>query len=93
MLASIGKEEPIMAIQLDLPQEIVDAVGTELEREVLEGLLLKLVSEGRMSLGRAGQLLDMTRWEAIGWYTGHGLPYPNLNEEELADELRHAQED
>jgi predicted HTH domain antitoxin len=82
-----------MAIQLDLPQEIVDAVGSELEREVLEGLLLKLVSEGRMSLGRAGQLLGMTRWEAIQWYTGHGLPYPNLNEEELKDELRHAQED
>jgi predicted HTH domain antitoxin len=82
-----------MAIQLDLPQEIVEAVGSELEREVLEGLLLKLVSEGRMSLGRAGQLLGMTRWEAIQWYTGHGLPYPNLNEGELKDELRHAQED
>jgi predicted HTH domain antitoxin len=77
-----------MVIQPDLPQEIVVAVGLELERGVLEGLLLKLVSEGRMSLGRAGQLLGMTRWEAIQWYTGQGLPYPNLNEEELAYELR-----
>jgi predicted HTH domain antitoxin len=93
-MAYQASKEDGMAIQLELPHEVVEAVGAEaLEREVLEGLLLKLVSEGRMSLGRAGQLLGMTRWEAIQWYTGHGLPYPNLNEEELADELRHAQED
>ncbi len=83
-----------MAVQLDLPQEVVEAVGSKmLQQEVLEGLLLKLVSEGRMSLGKAGGLLNMSRWEAIQWYTGHGLAYPNLDEEELADELRHAHED
>jgi hypothetical protein len=47
-----------MAVQLDLPQEVVEAVGSKmLQQEVLEGLLLKLVSEGRMSLGKAGGLL------------------------------------
>jgi hypothetical protein len=35
----------------------------------------------------------MSRWEAIQWYTGHDLAYPNLDEEELEDELRHAHED
>ncbi len=82
-----------MAIHLDLPPEVVAAARPDLEREVLEGLLLKLVSEGRMSLGKAGGLLGMSRWEAIGWYTGHGLAYPNLSEEDVADELKHAWED
>jgi predicted HTH domain antitoxin len=36
-----------------------------IEQEVLEGLLLKLVAEGRVSLGKAAELLAMDRLEAI----------------------------
>jgi predicted HTH domain antitoxin len=82
-----------MAVRLDLPQDVLDAAGPQLQQDVLEGVLLKLVSEGRMSLGRAGTLLGMSRWEAVQWYTRHGLPYPNLTPDDLDDELRHAHQD
>ncbi|HET7272649.1 MAG TPA: hypothetical protein VFI90_16375 [Rubrobacter sp.] len=58
---------------------------------MIEGVLLLLVSEGKMSVARAGEILDLGgRISAIRWYTGHGLPYPDLSEEDVADDLRYA---
>ncbi|MBA3795452.1 MAG: hypothetical protein H0X19_15130 [Rubrobacter sp.] len=53
-------------------------------------MLLFLVSEDRMSVARAGEILDLDRMSAIRWYTSHGFYYPDLSEEDLAEDLRHA---
>jgi hypothetical protein len=79
-----------MSIVVDLPQRVIELLEPDREREVLEGTLLKLVSEGRVTLALAGELLGKDRAAAIQWYTGHGLPYPNLGREDLADELDYA---
>ena len=76
-----------MPITLELPPEIIDAYGDDLERKVLKGLLLQLVREERMSVGKAGSLLGLNRLEAIRWYTSHGYDYPNWDEDEWAREL------
>lgn len=71
-----------MNLHLELPAEVVEA---------LEGVLLLLVSKGRMSVARAGEILGLEgRLSAIRWYTGHGLPYPDLSEEDFADDLGYA---
>ena len=46
-------------INLELPAEVVEALGPEPEHEVLEGILLLLVSEGKMSVARAGETLGL----------------------------------
>jgi len=80
-----------MNLKVELPVEVVDALGPEPEREVIEGVLLLLVSEGKMSVARAGEILGLRgRVSAIRWYTGHGLPYPDLSDEDVADDLRYA---
>jgi len=80
-----------MDVRVELPAEVVEALGPKPEREVLEGVLLLLVSEGKMSMARAGEILGLEgRISAISWYTGHGLPYPDLSEEDLADDLKYA---
>jgi hypothetical protein len=80
-----------MNLKVELPTEVVDALGPEPEREVIEGVLLLLVSEGKMSVARAGEILGLRgRISAIRWYTGHGLPYPDLSEEDVADDLKYA---
>lgn len=76
--------------QVTLPDALRGLLGDDAEREVLEGVLLKLVSEGRLSLGRAAELLGLGLEEAVRWYSGHGLSYPNLDDEELARELAFA---
>jgi hypothetical protein len=80
-----------MNLKVELPVEVVDALGPEPEREVIEGVLLLLVTEGKMSVARAGEILGLGgRISAICWYTGHGLPYPDLSKEDVADDLRYA---
>lgn len=80
-----------MDMKLTLPDEVLEALGPQPEREVLEGVLLLLVSEEKMSVARAGEILGLKgRVSAIRWYTGHGLPYPDLSEEDFADDLKYA---
>jgi hypothetical protein len=58
---------------------------------VIEGVLLLLVSEGKMSVARAGEILGLRgQISAIRWYTGHGLPYPDLSKEDVVDDLGYA---
>lgn len=60
-----------MDVRFTLPDEILDALGPDPEREALEGLLLLLVGEGRLSLERAGEILGLeNREKAEHWYAG-----------------------
>jgi hypothetical protein len=77
-------------MNLELLDEVVEALGPEPERSALEAVLLFLVSEGKMSVSRAGEILHLDRISAISWYTSHGFYYPDLSEEDLDEELRHA---
>ena len=79
-----------MSINLQLPEEVIEVLGPEPEREALEAVLLFLVSEGRISVARAGEILGLDRLAAVRWYTSRGFYYPDLSEEDLAEELRHA---
>ncbi len=78
--------------QVTLPDALSQLLGDDAERVVLEGVLLKFVSEGRTTLGRAAELLGMSFEEALRWYSGHGLAYPNLDDEELEHELAFARD-
>jgi hypothetical protein len=76
-----------MTLELDLPPEVKDAYGQTLERKILEGLLLQLVHEERLSIAKAGSLLGLDRVEAIRWYTSFGLAFPNWDHDEWSHEL------
>lgn len=77
-------------MNLELPEEVIEALGPEPERTTLEAVLLFLISEDKMSVARAGEILDFGRMSAIRWYTSHGFYYPDLSEEDMAEDLRHA---
>ena len=79
-----------MSMHLELPEEVVEALGPEPERAALEAVLLFLISEDKMSVARADEILGLGRISAINWYTSHGFYYPDLSEKDLAEELRHA---
>jgi hypothetical protein len=79
-----------MSVSLDLPEEVVEALGPEPERQALEAVLLFLIGEDRMSVARAGRILGLDRLAAIRWYTSHGFFYPDLSPEELDEDIRHA---
>lgn len=43
-----------------------------------------------MSVARAVEILGLDRISAIRWYTSHGFYYPDLSEEDLAEDLHYA---
>ncbi len=57
-----------MEMKLTLPDEVTKLLGEEPEREVLEGILLLLVGEGKLPLERAGGMLGLGGEEAARWY-------------------------
>lgn len=81
-----------MELSLWLPDELKEVLGPKPERDALEALLAELAFNGRISVVFAGQVLGLTPAESIEWYTSRGHNYPDLTEEELADELRFGSE-
>ncbi|CAN5274708.1 MAG: hypothetical protein ACR2HO_07615 [Rubrobacteraceae bacterium] len=67
----------VMDMKLTLPDEIIEALGPNPEREALEGVLLLLVGEGRLSLERAGVVLGFEdSKEAERWYVERARARP-----------------
>lgn len=79
-----------MDVKITLPDEVLEALGPDPEREALEGVLLLLVGEGRMGLERAGVVLGMGREEAARWHAERTLFRSKLGVHLPADE-RHIQ--
>lgn len=78
-------------LELKLPEEVVEVLGEEPERQALEALLLYLIRTGRVSVAWAGNVLGLGRQESIRWYTSHGYHFPDITPEELDEELRYAE--
>lgn len=75
-------------LELKLPEEVVEALGEEPERQAIEALLLHLIQADKVSVAWAGGKLGFGRMEAIKWYTSHGYPYPDITPEELEEQVR-----
>ena len=74
-----------MEMKLTLPDEVLEALGREPEREVLEGVLLLLVGEGKLTLNRAGGILGFESDEAATrWYAERTLSRPDSETRDIA---------
>jgi predicted HTH domain antitoxin len=78
------------AIPVELDQDLV-ALLEELQRPAKETarelIVLELYRQGEVSSGRAAQLLGMDREEFIQYASKQGIPYFQLEGEELQREL------
>jgi len=82
-------------VKLTLPDEVLKALGPDPEREALEGVLLLLVGEGRLSLERAGEVLGFEdREEARRWYAerAHARPEPEAEDPAWLGEIVHLED-
>jgi predicted HTH domain antitoxin len=71
---------PNNLLSLGLSQE-------EIQRRVSEWLVFSLFSEGKISSGKAGKLLGLTRLEFIELLKTRGIAFVNYSEDELKEEL------
>lgn len=71
---------PSNLLNLGLTQE-------EIQRRISEWLVFSLFSEGKISSGKAGKLLGLTRLEFIELLRIRGIAFINYSEDELKEEF------
>ena len=59
----------------------------EIQRRISEWLVFSLFSEGKISSGKAGKLLGITRLEFIQLLKTRGIAFINYSEDEIKEEL------
>lgn len=59
----------------------------EIQRRVSEWLVFSLFSEGRISSGKAGKLLGLSRLEFIELLRARGIAFINYSDNELSEEF------
>ena len=76
------------AISIEFPDEIVELFGeNELEASLRKWAVLELVRAGKLSSGKAAEVLEMTRWEFMELMSDYDVPMADFPEEELERQL------
>jgi predicted HTH domain antitoxin len=75
-----------LEIQLPAPLLRLGISREEISNRVAEWLVFSLFAEGRISSGKAGQLLGISRIEFLALLRKRGIAYVDYTEDELADE-------
>lgn len=82
---------PLKKIELSFPSEVLDMLTTTYQdnAEVLkEAAVLELYREGRLSSGKAAEILGMDRFEFIRYAGKKGIPFIRITPEELEEEVK-----
>jgi predicted HTH domain antitoxin len=77
-------------LNIRVPNTIFDLGLTqeEIQRRVSEWLVFSLFSEGKISSGKAGLLLGISRPDFIELLRIRGVSYINFTKDELAEEIQ-----
>jgi predicted HTH domain antitoxin len=80
------------AITIQIPDDVLPFWETEnrLVRTLSYLSVVELVREGKLSAGKASELLELTRWELMDLLARHDVPTVNFSKEELEQQLADA---
>ena len=77
-----------LTVELDLPDEVVEALaGEDMTAKVREALIMNLVREHRVSQGKAAEILGISREDLFPLMSKHQVPVIDLPIDELQAEL------
>lgn len=82
---------PLKKIELLFPSEVLDMLSTTYQDNadvIKEAAVLELYREGRISSGKAAEILGMDRFEFIKYAGKKGIPFIRITPEELEEEVR-----
>ena len=75
-------------LELSFPSEVLDMLTTTYQQSadvIREAAVLELYREGKLSSGKAAEVLGMERFEFIRYAGAKGIPYIRLTPEELEE--------
>lgn len=71
-------------ISIEFPEEVVELYGEEELKSFVRKLsVLGLVKKGKLSSGKAAEILGMTRWDFMELMSDYDVPMANFPSEEL----------
>ena len=71
-------------ISIEFPEEIIELFGEEeLKNFVRKLSVLDLVKKGKLSSGKAAEILGITRWDFMELMSDYDIPIANFPPEEL----------
>ena len=77
------------SFSVNIPSNLINlGIGQdEIQRRISEWLVFSLFSEGKISSGKAGKLLGISRLEFIKLLKIRGISFINYTEDEIKEEL------
>ena len=82
---------PLKKLELTFPSEVLDMLSTTYQdgaEAIKEAAVLELYREGKISSGKAAEILGMDRFEFIRYAGKKGIPYIRITPDELDEEER-----
>lgn len=82
---------PLKTVQIVFPSEILEALSTsyqDSEELLKEAAVLELYREGRISSGKAAEVLGMERFEFIRYAGMKGIPFLRISPDDLEEEVK-----
>ncbi len=81
---------PLKKLEITFPSEVLDMLSTTYEDDanvIKEAAVLELYREGKISSGKAAEILGMNRFEFIRYAGKKGIPYIRITSAELEEEV------
>ena len=81
---------PLRQVKIAFPSEVLDLLTLSYQGGadvIKEAAVLEFYREGRISSGKAAEILSMERFEFIRYAGMKGIPYIRLTTEELEEEV------
>jgi predicted HTH domain antitoxin len=89
MEATEPEEQSMKSIEILVPEEIVNLLGSEeaVRQEAREAFIFDLVRRGKVSKGRAAELLGISLWALPDLIAQYQMPWFSYSQEELERDL------
>src|SRR5215468_2363611 len=90
MEAMEPEEENMKSIEILVPEEIINLLGSEdaVRKEAREAFIFDLVQRGKVSKGKAAELLGISLWDLPDLIAQYQLPWFSSSQKELARDLQ-----
>ncbi len=81
---------PLKKIQISFPTEVLESLFSSYQDDaeiIREAAVLEFYREGKLSSGKAAEILGMERFEFIRYAGRKGIPFIRISPEELEEEV------
>ena len=77
------------SVSIEFPEEVIELYGEEeLKNSVRKWSILELIKNGKLSSGKAAEILGMTKWDFMELMSEYDIPMANFPPEELEKQAK-----